>query len=95
MSRPVKDNSLPVGMAVLLALLSLGVAVFVLQYVQLTRSLNKAQFAINQIELRQNRLKALISEAVDYSQRNPAINPLLQAVGAKQPPTTPNKPANR
>ncbi len=91
----MKDNSLPVGMAVLLALLALGVAVFVLQYVQLTRSLNQAQSAITQIELRQNRLKALIHEAVEYSQRNPAINPILQAVGAKQAPTSTNKPASR
>jgi hypothetical protein len=77
--------------------MSLGVAVLAFQYVQLTRALNTAQFTLNQVEMRQNRLKALVSEAMDYSQRTPAIDPLLVSIGAKPPatptaaPTTPGR----
>lgn len=87
--RPVKGNSLLVGLAFLFAALSVGVTLFAYEYVQLTRALNRAQITVNQVEVRQNRLKALVAEAMDYSQRNPAINPLLYAIGAKQPPNAP------
>lgn len=74
-----------VGMSFLLASLSLGVAVLAFQYVQLTRELNTSQFTLAQVEMRQNRLKALVAEAMEYSQRNPAIDPLLVSIGAKAP----------
>lgn len=81
-----------VGMAFLLALMSVVVAWYAFQYVQLTRALNKAQFTVTQVELRQNRLKALVNESVEYSQRNPAINPLLYAIGAKPAPGSASRP---
>lgn len=85
------------GMAFLLAVISVLIAWHAFQYVQLTRALNQAQFTSTQIELRQNRLKALVNEAVEYSQRNPAINPMLYAIGAKPNPAaaTHTQPANR
>lgn len=80
----VKGNSLLVGLASILAAFSAGVTSLAYQYVQLTRALNNAQYTIAQVELRQNRLKALVNEALEYSKRDPAINPLLMSIGAKQ-----------
>lgn len=88
----MKGNSLLVGLATLLAAFSAGVTSLAYQYVQLTRSLNGAQFAIAQVELRQNRLRALVNESIEYSKRDPSINPLLQAIGAKAGPSTPVTP---
>lgn len=85
----MKGNSLVVGMAFLLAAISLFVAWYAFQFVQLTRALNKAQFTLTQVELRQNRLKALVGESIEYAQHNPSINPLLLSVGAKPPAATP------
>lgn len=91
----VKGNSLVVGLAFVLAALALLVSVLALQYFQLTRALGRAQSTVNQVEVRQTRLKALVTEALDYSQSNPAINPLLYAIGAKPAPagapTTPSR----
>lgn len=79
----MKSNLLLLGPACLLALLALGVTGLSFQYVQLTRELNRSQAALAQIEIRQNRIKALVNECVEYSQRNPAILPLLQSIGIK------------
>lgn len=88
----MKGNSLLVGLSLVLAVLSLAVAALAFQYVQLSRALNTSQFTLAQVEMRQNRLKALVAEAVDYSQRNPAIDPLLLAIGAKGPAPAPASP---
>lgn len=91
----MKSNLLLLGPACLLALLALGVTGLSFQYVQLTRELSRSQAALAQIELRQNRIKALVNECVEYSQQNPAILPLLQSVGIKpSQPSTP-KPTGR
>jgi hypothetical protein len=83
----VKGNSLMVGLASLLAALSAGVTLLAYQYVQLTRALNRSQYTIAEVEFRKNRLKALLNEAVLYSQRDPSIKPLLETFGRVTPPT--------
>lgn len=88
----MKGNSLVVGMAFLLAAISLIVAWYAFQFVQLTRALNKAQFTLTQVELRHNRLKALVNESAEYAQHNPAIQPLLQSIGARQSASAPTDP---
>lgn len=88
----MKGNSLVVGMAFLLAAISLIVAWYAFQFVQLTRGLNKAQFTLTQVELRQNRLKALVNESAEYAQHNPSILPLLQSIGARPPTAAPTEP---
>lgn len=84
--RDVKSNLLLLGPACLLALLALGVAGLSFQYVQLTRELNRSQALLGQVELRQTRIKALVNECVEYSQRNPKILPVLQTIGLKPTP---------
>ncbi|MBX3748446.1 MAG: hypothetical protein KF833_24330 [Verrucomicrobiae bacterium] len=77
----MKGNSLLIGMASLLAAFSAGITLLAYQYVQLTRALNATQHTMAQVELRQNRLKAIVAEAVEFSQRDPSITPLLQSIG--------------
>ena len=93
----MKGNSLLVGLAFLLAALSVGVTLLAYTYVQATRENNRTQFTVQftvaQIEYRQNRHKALVSTALEYARRNPAINPVLQSIGAVPPPVTATAPA--
>lgn len=79
----MKGNSLILGLAFVLAALSLGVTLLAYQYVQLTRAFNGAQSTLAQVELRQNRLKALLAEAVEYAKTDSSINPILQSIGAR------------
>jgi len=79
----VKSNVLLLGPAFLLALLALGVTGLAFQYVLLTRKLNQAQSTLAQIEMSQNRIKALVNECVEYSHKNPEILPILQSIGLK------------
>lgn len=90
----MKGNSLLVGLAFVLAALSVGVTFLSYQYVQLTRIQNRAQFTISQVEFRQNRLRTLVNEALEYGKVNPAITPLLQSIGAPvaAPATAPKTP---
>ena len=83
----MKGNSLLVGLAFILAALSVGVTFLSYQYVQLTRIQNRAQFTISQVEFRQNRLRTLVNEAMEYGKVNPAITPLLQSIGAPAHPS--------
>jgi len=83
----VKSNLLLLGPACLLALLALGVTGLSFQYVQLTRELNQAHATLAQVELRQNRIKALVNESLEHSQRNPAILPVLQSIGIRSSTT--------
>jgi uncharacterized membrane protein len=92
----VKGNSLLVGLASLLAALSAAVTLLAYQYVQLTRLLNRSQYSVAQVELRQNRLKGLIQEAVEYSRRDPSIDPILISIGVKtRPASEAESPAER
>ncbi len=93
----MKGNSLLVGLAFVLAALSVGVTFLSYQYVQLSRLQNRAQFTITQVELRQNRLRAMVTEALEYAKVNPSISPLLQSIGAppQAVPTNGTKPSAR
>lgn len=80
---PVKGRSLLVTLALVFAALTAGVTLLTYQYVQLTRSLNRSQAAIQQVEMRQNRLKALVAETADHARNNPELQPLLQSLGLR------------
>lgn len=94
--RPVKSNLLLLGPACLLALLALSVTGLSFQYVQLTRELNRSQATLAQIEFRQNRIKALVNECMEFSQKDAGILPILQSIGIKPTQAAPSsnpKPA--
>jgi hypothetical protein len=45
--------------------------------------LRRIQVWLGQTQLQQQVFAALVNEAVEYSKRNPAIDPILQSLGAK------------
>jgi hypothetical protein len=72
--------------AVLVALLFVNAAVasaFGLVYAFSTRDLRKVQPQAAEIQSRLNVAQALLNDTLEYSRRNPAIDPLLQSLNFK------------
>ena len=69
--------------------------IFCALYVSSTRELRLLQGQMTFINGRINSVTALANEALEYSKRNPAIDPILESIGMKPARTlTPtNKPA--
>lgn len=76
----------------LLGVTVLAAAILTLIYVQSTRKLNKLQVQANVITQYRSRMHALANEAVDYSRRNPAIEPILREIGIKPLPRHDSEP---
>ncbi len=67
-------------------------------FISNSRQLNMARTAIGIANNNRNFINLLATDAMEYSKKNPAIDPLLEWVGAKPPkgavaPT--NKPASK
>ena len=82
-------------------LVALAVAVLCLQQIQATRQFNVQARGLGelsaQVTQNQRALQLLASEAVEYSKRQPAIDPLLVSLNLKvaptnTPPATPSTP---
>ncbi len=72
---------------ILIGLLAVSVlisGVFTVIYVTNVKSLRTLQSQASFVNNRQNLARALLTEAVEYSKRNPAIKPVLQSVGVPQ-----------
>jgi len=85
------------GTAILLGLLAVSAACSVVlswQYKSNSGELRRLQSSVNQITVRRATVNQLAHEAVKYSERNPAIDPILQAAGAK-PANAPAQPGTR
>ena len=67
----------------LVALSILATASLAFYYVRSVQKLNRLQFQTAIINRNRALVNALVSESVEYSKRNPAIDPILQAVGVK------------
>ena len=93
---PKKDSFavLLVGLLFVSAIVSLVLAVW---YGFNVRDLRRLQPQTAASQARLNLAQALLSDMLEYSKRNPAIDPLLQSLNLKTnmalPPTTP-KPAS-
>ena len=66
-----------------LAIAVVAVALGASQYFFKTRESRSLQMQIIAYQNKQALVKNLIAETVQYSQRNPAIDPILEAIGAK------------
>ena len=78
--------------AILLTVLLVNVlatAVLAFSYIWQMREAQRLQLQINSINQTRNLVQALANEAVEYSKRNPGIDPLLQSVGLKAPKSSP------
>ena len=73
-------TNLLVGLVTLSLLATAGLAFY---YVRSVQYLNRLQFQTAMINRNRSLINSLVSESVEYSRRNPAIDPVLQSVGIK------------
>ena len=66
-----------------LAIAVIGVGLGGIQYYFKTREVRTLQAQIMNYQNKQAIMNNLIAETMQYSQRNPAIDPILEAIGAK------------
>ena len=88
----MKTNLSGVLLAVTLVLVALGTAWLFVSYVQLAEALQPLQDDVRQINGKQTAIQGLLVEAVEYSKRDPTIEPLLQSMGVR-PRTNAAQPA--
>ncbi len=81
----------------LVALSVVSTSALALIYVRAVQNLNRLQFQSARVTRNRALINSLASDAVEYSRRNPSIDPVLQSVGIKprsgsaptQPPVKP------
>ncbi len=82
-----------------LALCALASVVLCYLYVAKSRELRALQGQVMLVTNRRAAFNALIVDSIEYSKKNSAINPILEAIGATPakpaPATTTNKPATK
>jgi hypothetical protein len=83
-SHPImKSNALTnllVGLVVLTVLATTALALY---YVRSVQKLNGLQLQTSIINRNRALASSLVNDAVEYSKRNPAIDPILQSIGVK------------
>ena len=92
----MKNSPLTTFLLAVLALSAVLSVVFCSLYVSSTRELRSLQGQLNVINNRAAAISSLASEALEYSKRNPAIDPILEAAGvklSKSSPASTNKAA--
>ena len=86
-------TNLLVGLAALSVVATAGLASY---YVRSVQKLNRLQFQVAVINRNRSLVNALANEAMEYSKRNPAIDPVLQSVGIRPKGSLPpSQPANK
>jgi hypothetical protein len=94
----MKNNPLTtilLGVLTISALLSVGLC---WRYISNTRELHALQTQATIINNNRAVINALANDTVEYSKKNPAIEPILESVGlkpGKSAPTATNKPATK
>ena len=94
----MKNNPLTtvlLGVLTVSALLSVG---FCWRYVSNARELRSLQTQANLINNNRTMINSLANDTVEYSKKNPAIDPILESVNlkpGKSAPTTTSKPATK
>ena len=82
-STSMRNNSFTALLVGLLFISAAAVAVQVLRLSFATRDLRRLQPRIVEINANLNLAQALLNETLEYSKRNPAIDPLLQSLNLK------------
>ncbi len=82
-------NLLPATLTVLLFVSTVACAASAIFLVRGHSELRSLQGQAAAIENNRNLVRALANDAIEYSKRNPAIDPVLQSAGLKPAPTSP------
>ena len=90
----MKNNATAFALVTVALILGLWAALQAVRYHFLSRELNKAQMQVLQVQTRLNHARGLATEAIEYSQRNPAIDRILETFALKPRPATNPAPAS-
>ena len=82
----MKNNALAAVLVVALFALGLCACLQSMRYFFTLRQMGVMQNQVNQVNFRLSLAQALVNESVEYSKRNPAIDPILQQFHFKAPP---------
>ncbi|MCU0783098.1 MAG: hypothetical protein MUF81_03440 [Verrucomicrobia bacterium] len=86
----MKSNTLTTILNGVLAFSLLLSVIFCLQFIFLTREVRAIGAQLTGINTYRSTMQALANDCVAYSEKNPAINPILESVGMK-PKAVPTK----
>jgi hypothetical protein len=81
-----------------LAISALASLILCWLYISSARELHNLQFQTSVINQRQAVMNALATDVMEYSKKNPAVDPILESVFLKQkssPPAATNKPPTK
>ncbi len=79
----MKNNASNSILTVLLVISLLLSVMFCLQYTFQARELRRLSGQINHINMYRNWVQSLAADCLQYSEKAPAINPILESVGLK------------
>ena len=79
----MKNSPLASVLLVLLACAAIGSLILCIRYIHTTRQLRSLQSDAAAINAKQGYMNSLASDLVEYSKRNPAIDPILESVNLK------------
>lgn len=85
-------NRLPAVLIGLLLVSAVTAAVFTVVFIQSNRDLRRLQAQAATIQNNRAVAQAMANDCLEYSKRNPAIDPILQTIGLKPKPQAPPGP---
>jgi len=95
----MKNNIVAATLLGMLLVSTFVTAVFTYRYVSIDRKLRGLQVTVDQINNNRNIMQALANDTLEYSKKNPSIDPILQSIGLKRstnaPAPAPAKPATK
>ncbi len=93
----MKSNPLTSILLGVLALSAVASVVCCYFFVSDTREKGSLNGVIMNFRIREPALNALVGDCLEYSKKNPAIDPLLESIGAKpkSTPAAPQKPGGK
>lgn len=86
-------NLLPAVLISLLLVSAVTAAVFTVMFIQSNRDLRRLQAQAATIQNNRMVALAMANDCLEYSKRNPAIDPILQTIGLKPKPQATASPA--
>jgi hypothetical protein len=83
----MKNNPLTTVLLGTLAISAIWSAILCIQFVSNSRELRAMQVEAASINHQQMTAQAILNDAVEFSKKNPAIDPLLETLGVKKAST--------
>jgi hypothetical protein len=85
----MKNDPLTTVLLGLLTVLALASAIFCWLYISNTREWRTLQSQVAMVQNNRNLVNSLVTDAVEYSKKDPTINPILESVGVKSGKSAP------